>query len=173
MHTIDNLDFVNHERFASDTKDYELFKADLRVDNPAIIETNYISKQVEVNSLQPTVPSLISLFEADQKSTWAHFEAPANFFTTRSINGYVVSKLGSPSAQEADIEKLEKKLHAISNKLREAYQNPATFSDQEIAELKNLKKQGLRLLRTLYKGILDTHQMVDFVHGRMLQYLQG
>lgn len=177
MTTIDNLDFVNYKRFATDQEDYEVFKKDLRVDSPQLIESNYISKQVEVIGQKPAVPELIGLFGADIKRTWANFEPPEGFFEQRSLNQYIVSSLGPPSYQERDIVKLEGFLHDISKQMRELVAQKKKLPAQEFREafeeLKQTKQEGLKLLRTIYKGILATNQMVDFVQGRMMQYLQG
>ncbi len=177
MSTIDNLDFTNYQRFATDTESYEDFRASLNIDSAGLVETNYISKQVEVIGQKPVVPSLTQLFETDHKKTWALFELPPSFHQQRAVNGYTVSKLGPPAAQESDIRKVESQLHEISELIRtlklKKKKGSSPEVEKEIAYLLRLKKQGLRLLRTLYKGILNSHEMVDFVQGRVLQYLQG
>ncbi len=177
MSTIDNLDFNNYKRFATDQEDYEVFKKDLRVNSPHLIESNYISKQVEIGSQKPSIPQLISLFGSDQKKTWANFEAPKGFFEQRSINQYVVSSLGPPSYQELDINKLEGYLHRISEKIRNLHKEKKKLAPEVYAKklenLKTTKQEGLKLLRTIYKGILASNEMIDFVQGRMMQYLQG
>lgn len=177
MSTIDNLGFHNYQRFASDQADYEVFKKELHLDGPQLIESNFISSQVEIVRQKPSIPELVNLMGVDQKRTWAHFEAPDGFFNQRTNSKYVVSTLGPPSYQEVDIQKLENYMHDISNEMRSLLLNRSKLSpieyEKQFVELKNIKKEGLKLLRTIHKGILAANEMVDFVQGRMMQYLQG
>ncbi len=163
-----NYDVTTHERFARDQQDVEAFRKQYHLSPSG---SRVVAVQTKILDFVPKQPAIVLLMQTYQRTLWARFEIPKNYYLQRFSSSYVAPSLGSKEMQDADIHRLESYL---SNRTEGRFKPDA---EREKKDQKNeedeMIDEGKVLIDLLKHGVKETNEMVDFVISRMYQFIQA
>jgi len=156
MVEIYSYDSTTHERFARDQQEIAAFRMQYHVPPGG---ARFIANQAQVLDFIPKYPAVSLLFQTHQRKTWARFAIPQNFHKQRFWSSFVAPSLGNIQKQTADMQRLEAFLH---KKERE-----------DKGEDGEMKEEGELLVHFLKTGVIETNEMIEYIIGRMHQFIQA
>ncbi|EPP35997.1 hypothetical protein CP10881SC42_0588 [Chlamydia avium] len=147
-----------------------------------------VAKHAQILDMTPKPSALSSLMQTNQKTHWAFFSPPENFYKQRFSTPYLAPSLGSPDQQDHDIEKISSYLKVLTRG-KFSYQSRVTpflaYGDQkedhedrkdhETEDLEEdvLVQEGKILLKAIDLGLKSSNIMIDYVISRIFQFVQG
>lgn len=172
-----------YEKHASSNKAVNDFRKEVHMEGVAIRD---VAKHAQILDMTPKPSALSSLMQTNQKTHWAFFSPPQNFYKQRFSTPYLAPSLGSPDQQDSDIEKISSYLKVLTRG-KFSYQSRVTpflsYKDQEEKENENeasedweedaLIQEGKILLKAIDLGLKSSNVMIDYVISRIFQFVQG
>lgn len=164
-----------YEKHASNSKVVSDFKKEVQMDGVALRD---VARHAQILDMKPKPSALSSLMQTDQRSHWASFSPPVNFYTQRFATPYLAPSLGAPDQQDEDIEKVAAYLKVLTRGkfvYRDTSEDKEEGEGQEWGseEEENVVKEGLVLLKALDQGVKASNVMVDYIISRIFQFVQG
>ncbi|ANH79154.1 DUF5399 family protein [Candidatus Chlamydia sanziniae] len=175
-----------YEKHAADNRLVNDFRKEVQMEG---ITVRDIAKHAQILDMTPKPSALIALLQTNQKTHWALFTPPNNFYTQRFSTPYLAPSLGSPDQQDQDIEKISAFLKVLTRgkfsyrsrvtpflSYRDKEEEAKENSDKESAEDQEEDsriQQGKVLIKALDLGIKSTNVMIDYVISRIFQFVQG
>ncbi len=117
-------------------------------------QTGAIASHTSVLKLRPDMPHIILLMRLNKKKQWALFGIPSRFYNRRHSTSYILS---DPEELDADIATLSSYVEQYAGLVDE---EEGPFSD------------GQTLMQFISHA-KNYNLMVDEVHARMKQFMQG
>ncbi|NGX60648.1 MAG: hypothetical protein K940chlam9_00114 [Chlamydiae bacterium] len=150
MVEIYSYDITTHERYAHDQKEIESFRKQYHI--PPSGE-GVIADKARVLDFVPKHPAIVLLMQTHQRKMWARFSIPDHFYEQRFSSSYIAPSIGPTEKQGADMDRIDALLRT----------RQGAGASQEGKALKDL----------LGKGVKETNEMVAYVKGRILQFVQA
>ncbi len=169
--TIDNLGLDASSRYAEDQK---------HLDEKIIKEARAIAPQTIIDVTQPVYPTEFEvLFELSKRNIpWAEFAAPKKYNEQkkRLFTHQTIPSLGSPDKKESQIQKIQAKVQAQSEKWKEEQDKEPT-SDPNKKFLQERKFEQLekekKILMKLFDNVLYLDKDITDMNSRRTQYQRG
>lgn len=167
-----SFDITPHEQFARAQEAIEAFRKQYHIPPGG---AKVIASQTRVLDFVPKHPAIVLLMQTYQKKLRSLFTIPPNYYTQRFTTSYLAPSLG-PEKQEADIHKIEAfvKSRTKGRKVRkkeerdvEGQKEGKRNQDEELTD------EGDTIINMMEKGVKETNEMIDFVIGRMHQFIQA
>ncbi|WP_100934832.1 DUF5399 family protein [Candidatus Chlamydia corallus] len=170
-----------YEQHASNSRIVNDFRKEIQMEGISIRD---VAKHAQILDMNPKPSALMALLQTNQKSHWACFSPPNNFYKQRFSTPYLAPSLGSPDQQDEDIEKISSFLKVLTRG-KFSYRSQTTpflsYKDKEEEEEEedldgeeNPKvQQGKVILKALDLGVKSTNVMIDYVISRIFQFVQG
>lgn len=171
-----------YEKHASSNKVVNDFRKEVHMEGVAIRD---IANHAQILDMTPKPSALSSLMQTDQKTHWAFFSPPKNFYKQRFATPYLAPSLGSPDQQDCDIEKISSYLKVLTRG-KFSYESRVTpflshkdqqeeETDEENEDFEDyvLVQEGKILLKAIDLGLKSSNIMIDYVISRIFQFVQG
>ncbi|MCH9609328.1 MAG: hypothetical protein S4CHLAM45_08000 [Chlamydiales bacterium] len=163
-----NIGIGQHERYAQDQEMVEKFQEQYHMP-PA--GARYIAGQTKILDLVPKQPALELLMQTQKRKSWAQFKSPQNFYNQSYASQFIVPSLGPIEKQDADIARIRAILEEEGDGQEEGDQ-PTEEEEGDGQEEGDQPTEG-EILLDLLMTVRDTNEMIDYVHSRIGQFLQG
>ncbi|WP_348663926.1 DUF5399 family protein [Chlamydia vaughanii] len=171
-----------YEKHASNNKMVNDFRKEVHMEGLAIRD---VAKHAQILDMTPKPSALSSLMQTNQKTHWAFFSPPNNFYKQRFSTPYLAPSLGSPDQQDHDMEKISSYLKVLTRG-KFSYQSRVTpflsYKDQQEDEKEeedsdseedSIVEEGKILLKAIDLGLKSSNIMIDYVISRIFQFVQG